>query len=226
MTPPRDLSPFLDGLPLDFVALEDARAFARNLPTGEDVHARLEDLLMCFVHFTKETTSITPGQAEALHVLPFAVSGLWAFLEGQDMAHGWATLARVKKWVMQKAATASGQLPRQQVKALMYALNRPHLLPAWGREVRQAGQEKEAGRLAAWLTFSHLLEAAPTLEDGEAEDLTAATLEALAPVTDHTSHRLPCTSPGASRTACPPLPLRRTCRAYPTSCPPCRPSKR
>ena len=181
MTPPRDLSPFLDGLPLDFVALEDARAFARDLASGPDVHARLEDLLMCFVHFTKETTPTTPGQTEALHVFRFAVSGLWAFLEGQDMAHGWATLARARLWAVNKCQQASTALPLEHVEALHHAFSNPHLLPAWGHAARQGQQEREAGHLAAWWAVSHLLEAAPTLEDGEAEDLTAATLEALAP---------------------------------------------
>lgn len=181
MTTPRDLTPFLDGLPLDFLALEDARAFARDLPTGEAVHARLEDFLMCFVHFTKTTTATTPGQVEALHVFRFAVSGLWALLEGQDMAAGWGTLARARLWAVGKYSESTAYLPFDTVQALHLAINGPHLLPAWGKRARQDGHEKEAGRAAAWLAVAHLLEAAPRLEDGEAEELTAATLEALAP---------------------------------------------
>lgn len=181
MTTPRDLTPYLDGLPLDFLALEDARAFARDLPTGEALHARLEDLLMCFVHFTKTTTATTPGQVEALHVFRFAVSGLWALLEGQDMAAGWGTLARARLWAVAKYQTATCALPMPRVEALHLAMQNPHLLPAWGQRARQDGHEEEAGRAAAWLAVARLLEAAPRLEDGEAEELTAATLEALAP---------------------------------------------
>lgn len=137
---------------------------------------------MCFVHFVKHAPTVpTPGQVEALSVFRFAVSGLWALLEGQDMGHGWGTLARAYRWAMRKTASASQEVTRQQVQDLTHALNNPHLLPGWGHEVRQAGQEKEAGHFAAWLTVSHLLETAPHLQDGSAEDLTAAMLEALAP---------------------------------------------
>lgn len=181
MTKRPDLTPHLHGLTPDPDAMTDARAFALMLPTAPRLAARLEDLLMTFAHFAQEASGprLPGGHAEALNVFTFAASGLLAFLE-DGHTDPWATLARARLWAVDKCQQATGALPLEAVEGLHRAMTNPHTLPAWADQQRQTGREAEAGRLAAWWAVSHVLEAAPSLEDGEAEDLTAATLHALA----------------------------------------------
>ncbi|GHF32338.1 hypothetical protein HNQ07_000421 [Deinococcus metalli] len=181
MTPLRDLTPFLHGLTLNGDAMTDARAFAFMLPNAERVAGRLEDLLQCFASFAQDQAGprLPGAHAAAVDVLTFAASGLYASLDDAQRAgqwDAWATLARVRLWAVDRCQQASTVLSADAVEALHLALATPHTLPAWA-----AGQvySVEAGHLAAWGAVSHLLETAPSLEDGEAEDLTSAVLGAL-----------------------------------------------
>lgn len=179
----KDLTPYLYNLTPDPAATADALAFARSLPPSPRVAGRLEDLIMCFSSFVQgEQGPRLPGaRTRALDVLHFAASGLYAFLEeGQRQGTpGWATLTHARLWAVRQWVGASAAHPRDVTSSLVYALNRPDMLPAWAHAQRQGGQGPDAGHLAAWGVVSHLLEAAPTLEDGDAEDLTHAMLEAL-----------------------------------------------
>lgn len=181
MTPPRDLTPFLYGLTPDPAAMTDARAFAFMLPEEGRVSGSLEALLMCFAHFVKDHAGprLPGGHSEALNVFSFAASGLYALLEDAQRSRegGWATLTRARLWAVDRRQQAAAHLAGEDVEALRLALASPHRLPAWAQ---QTGRTVDAGHLAAWGAVSHLLEAAPTLEDGEAEELTAALLSALA----------------------------------------------
>lgn len=173
---------FLHGLTPDPDAVTDARAYSLMLPESRQVRARLEDLISCCAYFVQRHAGPRPSgtaHTEALHVLTFAASGLWAFLEDAPTADPWATLTRAHLWAVDHCARAADRVPDEALGGLQHALtNTPHL-PAWAHEQRDAGREEEAGRLAAWLAVSHLLEALPALEDGEAEDLTDAVLQAL-----------------------------------------------
>lgn len=173
---------FLHGLTPDPDAVTDARAFTLMLPEARHVRARLEDLISCCAYFVQRHAGPRPSgtaHTEALHVLTFAASGLWAFLEDAPTADPWATLTRARLWAVERCQRHTAHLTRQEVEALHVAFNHPHTLPAWAAQVRQAGRDVEGGRLAAWWAVSHLLEALPHLEDGEAEDLTDAVLKAL-----------------------------------------------
>jgi hypothetical protein len=178
-----DLTPYLYNLTPDPAATADALAFARSLPPSPRVVGRLEDLIMCFSSFVAdEQGPRLPGaRTRALEALHFAASGLYAFLEeGQRQgAPGWATLTHARLWAVRQWVGASAAHPRDVTSSLVYAMNRPHMLPGWAHAQRQGGQGPEVGHLAAWGVVSQLLEAAPTLEDGDAEDLTHAMLEAL-----------------------------------------------
>ena len=178
MTKRPDLTPYLCGLTPDPDAMTDARAFALMLPTAPRLAARLEDLLMTFAHFVQEASGprLPGGHTEALNVFTFAASGLLAFLE-DGHTDPWATLARARLWAVDKCQQATGALPVTDV-ALLHAAFADQLLPGWVNEARQSGHEAEAGRLAAWYTVARLLEAVPSLEDGEAEDLIFTVLEA------------------------------------------------
>ena len=77
---------------------------------------------------------------------------------------------------MDKCQRATEALPLESVEALPLAFSNPHTLPGWAASQRRS---VDAGRLAAWWAVSHLLEAAPRLEDDEGEELTCAMLGAL-----------------------------------------------
>lgn len=184
MTDSRDLTPFLYGLTPDPDAMTDARAFSLMLPEGGRVAGRLEDLLMCFAFFVKDNAGprLPGGHAEALNVFAFALSGLYALLEDgqQHREDGWATLARARLWALDKCQRASTALTPEEVEGLHLALSNPDRLPPWAAQVRQTERATAAGRLAGWGAVSHLLETAHSLEDGDAEELTAHVLGALA----------------------------------------------
>lgn len=179
MTTPRDLTPFLHGLSPDPAAMTDARAFAFMLPDAGRVTGRLEDLVMTFAHFAQDQTgpALQGAHTEARRVLSFAASGLYALLkDAQCPGDGWAILAHARLWAVDKCQRATEALPLEAVEALHLAFSNPHTLPGWAAS---QGRSVDAGRLAAWWAVSHLLEAAPRLEDGEGEELTCAMLEAL-----------------------------------------------
>ncbi|OLV16366.1 hypothetical protein [Deinococcus marmoris] len=174
---------FLNGLTPDQAAVTDARAYARMLPTAGRVAGRIEDLCHCFSSFAADVAGprLPSAHATALNVLAYAASGLYALLEDAQrpgMGDGWATLTRARLWAVDKCQAATAPLPPKAVEGLHLAFSNRHMLPTWAGE---QGRTLEAGELAAWWTVAHLLEAAPHLEDGEAEDLTTAVLEALTP---------------------------------------------
>lgn len=177
----RDLTPFLHGLTPDPDAMTDARAFAFMLPDATRLSGRLEDLVMCFAHFAQDQAgpALQSAQTEARRVLSVAASGLYALLEDAQrpgQGDAWATLAHARLWAVDQCQRASAALSLEAVEALHMAFSNPHTLLAWATA---QGRTVDAGRLAAWWAVLHLLEAAPHLEDGEADDLTCAMLDAL-----------------------------------------------
>ncbi|MDL2343107.1 hypothetical protein QOL99_02970 [Deinococcus sp. MIMF12] len=159
----------------DPAAVHDAHAFAATLPSARRIRGRLEDLPLAFAAF--QTFPPPHGEAlgEALAVLRFAGSGLTAFLEDPE-GEAWGTLARARLWAVTWYGRAAPVLAPELRDSFRAAISTPDALPAWAG---QAGDTKEAGLCAAWYTVAHLLEAVPTLEDGEAEALLDAVLSAL-----------------------------------------------
>jgi hypothetical protein len=160
----------------DPAAMQDARTFAARLPSARRIRGRLEDLPLCFAAFQTFPAPHGAALGEALAVLRFAGSGLAAFLE-DPKGEAWGTLARARLWAVTWYGRAGLTLAPHLRDGFRAGVSAPSTLPAWAR---QAGDTQEAGLCAAWYTVAHLLEALPTREDGEAEDLLDAVLSALA----------------------------------------------
>jgi len=171
-----DTKHLLSPLAPDPAAQQDARTFHAMLPDAPRIRGRLEDLCMSFAYFTRAPGPHSEGLAAALAVLSFAASGLAAFLEDPE-GDAWGTLARARLWAVLKQGDASADLPLSATEDFRHALDNPHMLPRWAAQV---GDTKEAGKYTVWLTAAYLLEAVPSLEDGEAEGTLDAVLSALA----------------------------------------------
>ncbi|THF86143.1 hypothetical protein E7T09_13005 [Deinococcus sp. KSM4-11] len=178
MTTPHDLTPFLHGLNPDPDAMTDARAFAFMQVDPLRLWNRLEDLVMTFAHFAQDQTgpALQDAQTEARRVLAFAVSGLYALMVDSEPAHAWGVLAHARQWAVGRCHTTSEALSPDTMNTLAPILSNLYALPGWAAA---QGYRVEAGRLAAWWVVASLLEAAPTLEDGDGEEMIASVLEAL-----------------------------------------------
>ncbi|MVN85164.1 hypothetical protein GO986_00055 [Deinococcus sp. HMF7620] len=192
-----DLTPYLHGLNPDPAAMTDARAFALMLPEAPRLGARLEDLIMCFAYFVQQHTGprLPGGHTEALNTFRFAVSGLYALLEDDrgGQVDAFATMARAQLWAADKCRQAAIDLSAEDARGASahdlegfvienVGLVRlwhdcPSGLHAWTVQQEDLGRVMEAGRLAAWWVVSRLLETALTLEDGDAETMTAQILQ-------------------------------------------------
>lgn len=173
---PHDMTPFLNGLTPDPTAQDDARYFASMFSRPGFIGGKLEDLLLCFTATVQahQGGHPSPGHAEVLHVLTYAASGLAALLE-DGQAGDWEALTLTRMWALAKYTAAARCLEPEQARALHTAFKTGYTLPQWAE-----GQQRsaEAGRLVAWYAVGYLLEAAPRLDDGEADDAAALLLEA------------------------------------------------
>lgn len=174
-----DLAHLLHPHSPDPAALTDAHAFRSTLPPARHIRGKLEDVCMCLALFADLThPARQEGQAEAVRVYLFAASGLSLFLEAPE-EEAWGTLSLARLWAVQHTSHASAALPLEDVQAFHLAAPSPHRLPLWYAHARATGHAAEAGQFAAWRAVATLLEALPTLEDGDAETALSELLDTL-----------------------------------------------